>query len=1717
MQDQQHLEQDARSTERPDGSLFELADAVGQAKDAVTAHQDASDAAAILLPAGRSPSQASKQSVRNDLYDLSDGVGNGKGKDERPASPPPPPTIEDVRDDDLDVWASFSSGKKKKKKAASPPPPPTVQDAPDVEDEWAWAFTSKKSKKDKKKKRGSLLDTSGDWDQWGLAEHKEEEPVPEPVLEEAVVEPAVPEPEPEEWAFPSKKSKKGKKAKARAISPLLQPVSDVIESPDVIAMSSPLLEPAVAEAPPAVQEEQQVQAEPTVEPTPEATAEASGEAPAATEQLELPEPSSAASLNVSVSGRSRSRSVSRPRRMVRLRKGPDDEIGRSIVIHDSISSASQPTPKTFSSHNYGAQSYGTRSSFRGRRSRRSPPDSSDFSEDDTSVADDTVFPEDSSSRPPKAHASTGRGYAPRAHRRGSANPFTPYRDEKRYKGFLFCPETGHGIATMDDISWRRVRRLKMPLTSKEIRGEARKRTAPGASPLDQYLYLPSDFLREQVDREISALNKDSQSTPASAYSLELEWALLCVCIEDNRLLLFLSGSRDTPSIPFNYNYGYPYYHPSYPYYPSPPPGHAHAHGPAPAPQAPSSDAWYDDVAPSPPPAPASHGRPPDPEIYGYSSGDSGYPPRREAQAPSSSAYKPKSMISHRYPVSSRQQDSSSYGGVVRNSHPPTTTQSSRPSVHYVGPPPINRAPMDADDAKKEADKLATELREVAYKARAGQDALAKKATELAAADRNAKLDQYRAAADPSKRGKERDIKFKDCVGRKFNFPWEIVRTWEGMKSLIDQAFLHVDVLGPHVHQGRFDLVDSEGQIILPAVWETSIEPGASITMQMWPVPDMDQRGKKPPPAAPPPPPGVPAPDLDEMLSRLGGSSSKRKPKGKKSAILLPPPPPIVSRDMVPYTGPPGGIIERDFPDVTRQQTGGHLAPVPPPPPLNAIPMSMPPPPMPGFGAATNGLRQYVLSQATDSPEFTSYVDMVKSCVRHLPHLLNMRATEVRNPTSGKLSCWDTDSSGGPPVRIKDHGPQDLQPGSTALADIASQPPPNVKLRTIIVEDLTPWLIETIGAAFWVNPEFFEEHLSHSGYQGHHCVGIPPRSWNTNATPKDYISVKWYRPVYRNELKPHIMPERKSLLDPEIGAVEWTSSTATLVDEDGVTEISESVEHMVSIEQNIFRADWPLVTNPDIVIPSNRYHVPSVWEERATMYRTSIGKCPVVIILLDPLPKLRHLEEESSALEPRITTVLPYTQAVNRNSVGPVSANTGVFSKGSTTREKILSLGASLSVTNSTRDDLVHWLSEAAVLTPDSLDLTIVTALLWVIHRDTTGFLHFVSNALEEIGLGSTDDHLMQTRLAHWRSLISRFQVALPELRTSLEAFVRLVQDSGQQQGIISEFIPDTLMQIDILIEQNEKSYAAVRADMAVLESKRAIAEAESVSKITELAFVFIPLTFITGAFSMQIDELQTPAPVYAFVIASILAVGLSYTLRLVVRSTSVLQWKRAHWDRVRKHSNLPPGSQVPARAFATYAFASLVKIVSPLGHLLFASRLLKLFILILLLAALMTPIAVVWAHHRLDVGYKATVTVVVFVCVATVVWFLQGRFWLSLRIKVSWMRFLAGQSTRRGSRVPFRASRRSRTRSRTFWVKDPPSLNPHSSSEQSSQLGSGDTNSEFRREPLIARMKSHLSEATTFVSGKLKAATTLLSTKRRADSQSSSLCVLYRRKSKMEE
>jgi len=66
-----------------------------------------------------------------------------------------------------------------------------------------------------------------------------------------------------------------------------------------------------------------------------------------------------------------------------------------------------------------------------------------------------------------------------------------------------------------------------------------------------------------------------------------------------------------------------------------------------------------------------------------------------------------------------------------------------------------------------------------------------------------------------------------------------------MEELIRMAFLHIDVLAPNVAAGQYDLVGPNGEIILPELWETTIEPDWAITMHMWPIEMLKPPGGSP--------------------------------------------------------------------------------------------------------------------------------------------------------------------------------------------------------------------------------------------------------------------------------------------------------------------------------------------------------------------------------------------------------------------------------------------------------------------------------------------------------------------------------------------------------------------------------------------------------------------------------------------------------------------------------------------------------------------------------------------------------------------------------------------------------------------------------------------------------------------------------------------------------
>jgi hypothetical protein len=234
----------------------------------------------------------------------------------------------------------------------------------------------------------------------------------------------------------------------------------------------------------------------------------------------------------------------------------------------------------------------------------------------------------------------------------------------------------------------------------------------------------------------------------------------------------------------------------------------------------------------------------------------------------------------------------------------------------------------ADDLAAKAERAASDAKiaeEAAAKAReeVKKEAEAKAADDAAKAQAEAEAKAERAASDAkiaeeaaAKAKKEMEEESTDPVqGRcrkKVQFSISSLREMackcfpplaqrldrvfdglQGMEELIRQAFLHVEGIGPHVQEGHYDLLGPNGEIILPQVWETVVEPDWTVTMHMWPMPPEPEKPKTPPP-------------LDGDILVLGDLLNPgKKAKGKGAKKLIPPPPPsfLPSIDALNITAP----------------------------------------------------------------------------------------------------------------------------------------------------------------------------------------------------------------------------------------------------------------------------------------------------------------------------------------------------------------------------------------------------------------------------------------------------------------------------------------------------------------------------------------------------------------------------------------------------------------------------------------------------------------------------------------------------------------------------------------------------------------------------------------------------------------------------------------------
>lgn len=253
----------------------------------------------------------------------------------------------------------------------------------------------------------------------------------------------------------------------------------------------------------------------------------------------------------------------------------------------------------------------------------------------------------------------------------------------------------------------------------------------------------------------------------------------------------------------------------------------------------------------------------------------------------------------------------------------------------------------------------------------------------------------------------------------------------------------------------------------------------------------------------------------------------------------------------------------------------------------------------------------------------------------------------------------------------------------------------------------------------------------------------------------------------------------------------------------------------------------------------------------------------------------------------------------------------------------------------------------------STELAALDHLCLIVIFDTLRMLRLIDTALTKIDLGMLDDALVQVHIDDWRGVLHRFEVELRSMETSIPGFVDFTLVSRKQKHGTDSAARKSTMSFEGLLDRFQRevavaqkrtkiTYRSLMTTMSLIESKRGISEAESVTKLTELAFFFIPLTFAASLFSMQVKELDASRTSVALFLAVAITITIcSYTLRLVIRSSSFLGFWRLWKEKIRADSQIRPSASIPTSAVLKWLWKRVHTHILPLVFLVLTAALLS--------------------------------------------------------------------------------------------------------------------------------------------------------------------------------
>lgn len=153
----------------------------------------------------------------------------------------------------------------------------------------------------------------------------------------------------------------------------------------------------------------------------------------------------------------------------------------------------------------------------------------------------------------------------------------------------------------------------------------------------------------------------------------------------------------------------------------------------------------------------------------------------------------------------------------------------------------------------------------------------------------------------------------------------------------------------------------------------------------------------------------------------------------------------------------------------------------------------------------------------------------------------------------------------------------------------------------------------------------------------------------------------------------------------------------------------------------------------------------------------------------------------------------------------------------------------------------------------------------IILSDRCDVLGKFDQYLGEIDRDMADDYVVRPRLKEWREEMAKWRPYLHDTHAHEYPYRRLLRYAELQadrcpswaRGLNNNM--DFVDQVEELavtrkavLEHCESTFTMLMTTMSLIESEKAINEAEQVTKLTQLAFFFIPLTFVAGIYGMNL-------------------------------------------------------------------------------------------------------------------------------------------------------------------------------------------------------------------------------------------------------------------------